>query len=130
MTASGTGRSPSPASTTCSTSGEAATASATAPANSGVATTARAPESATIEASSRPVNIVESGTATRPARKAPRIVVSIGTSSAMTSTTRSSRCKPSARRPAATSPTRRSRSAYVQVVAARTAVRSPRPAST
>ncbi len=55
---------------------------------------ARAPESATIEASSRPVNIVESGTATRPARKAPRIVVSIGTSSAMTSTTRSSRCKP------------------------------------
>ena len=61
--------------------------------------------------SSAPVSIVETGTATNPARKAPRMPVSIGMSSLITSTTRSSRRIPSARRPAATTETRSSSSA-------------------
>ncbi len=64
-----------------------------------------------IVASSEPVNIVETGTATKPPRKAPRMAVSIGISSDITSITRSSWCSPSERRPAVTTPTRRSSSA-------------------
>ena len=50
-------------------------ASLTAFTNSGVASTARAPESTMTFASSGPVNIVETGTATSPARNAPRMPV-------------------------------------------------------
>jgi hypothetical protein len=61
--------------------------------------------------SSAPLNIVDTGTATRPARKAPRMPVSIGISSDITSITRSSRRSPRERRPDATTATRSSSSA-------------------
>ena len=84
----------------------------TASANSGVASTTRAPESAMILPSSAPVNIVETGTATSPARNAPRMPVSIGISSDITSITRSSRRRPEgAQRRRRPSPTRSSSSA-------------------
>jgi hypothetical protein len=78
------------------------------PACSCVASTARAPESAMIAPSSAPVNMVDTGTATSPARNAPRMPVSISTSSDISSSTRSSRRRPRARRAAATSPVRSS----------------------
>ena len=61
--------------------------------------------------SSAPVNIVETGTATSPARNAPSSPVSIGISSLITSITRSSRRRPRLRSPEATTPTRASSSA-------------------
>ena len=61
-----------------------------------------------IAPSSGPVNIVLTGTATRPARNAPRMPVSIGISSDITSITRSSRRSPRARSPLATVCTRAS----------------------
>ena len=78
--------------------------------------------------SSAPVNIVETGTATSPARNAPRMPVSIGISSVITSITRSSRRRPEAAQPGGdhADPARRARRRSASP-RRRTAVRSPRP---
>ena len=81
-----------------------------------------------ISPSSAPLNIVEIGTATKPAWNAPRMVVSIGMSSDITSSTRSSRRNPRLRSAALTVRTRPLRSAYLRSLAPpRTATSSPRP---
>ncbi len=77
-----------------------AAAEATA-ANSGVATSIRAPESATILASSGPVSMVDTGTATAPQRQAPRIPASSSGRSEQTNITRSPGRTSAARSPAA-----------------------------
>ena len=70
-------------------------------ANSGVATSIRAPESATILASSGPVSMVDTGTATAPQRQAPRIPASSSGRSEQTNITRSPGRTSAARSPAA-----------------------------
>src|SRR5665647_503673 len=124
------GSAPAPASTKCPTSGARSMAAATVSTYCVVAHTTRAPESATILASSWAASIVDTGTATAPARKVPRIPPSSSTSSHITKTTRSSRRTPRRRKDEATSPLSRASSAYVRVRVPRTAVRSPRPSST
>src|SRR5450631_3415763 len=119
-----------PARTRCSTSGTRLTAAATASTYSWVAHTTRAPQSARIVASSWAPSIVETGTATTPARNAPRTPPRSSTSSDITKTTRSSRRSPRPRNDAATSPLSTASSAYVRVRVPRTATRSPRPCST
>src|SRR5450631_2854276 len=124
------GRPLEPARTRCSTSGTRLTAAATASTYSWVAHTTRAPQSARIVASSWAPSIVETGTATTPARNAPRTPPRSSTSSDITKTTRSSRRSPRPRNDAATSPLSTASSAYVRVRVPRTATRSPRPCST
>ena len=98
--------------------------------NSGVHTTSRAPESASTVPSSVAVCMVETGTATAPARKQPRMAASMGSPSDIISSTRSSDRTPASRKEAATTPQSSSSSAYVVVSAARTATLSPSPSST
>ena len=74
--------------------------------------------------------MVETGTATAPARKQPRMAASMGSPSDIISSTRSSDRTPASRKEAATTPQSSSSSAYVVVSAARTATLSPRPSST
>ncbi len=92
----------SPVRTTWRRSGASAAAAVTVAANSWLPSSTRARESTTSLPSSRPVSIVEDGTATAPTYIAARIPVASSTSSTMQSSTRSSGRTPIPTSPAAT----------------------------
>jgi hypothetical protein len=120
-----------PVTTMWVTASPAASAAAAASANSLEHTTSRARESASSSPRSAAVSMVFTGTATIPARIAPRMPVASSSLSAMTNMTRSSRRTPRAANAAAACAARSRRSRYVRSAPShRSATRSPSPAST